>query len=233
MKNFRIASYKNSPLYQNNPGNLPNKGIDWFGKVPTAQRLGNAKYEEFYTVEYGIRALMRNIRTLMDKEGLNTVAKFSRAFYPATSTKKVAIYENALSKALSVDKNKVITTFDRDFYITMAKAIIGIEMGSSVAHITEESYIDAFALINVEYDSKAGNTLAPSNNKTSTPSAPRNTPSVPSTPAPSAPSNPTTDYYDSPSEEGTNWFLWGGIAVALGAGGYLFYNYYKGKGKKK
>ena len=230
MINFRINSYKNTPLYQNNPGNLPNKGIDWLGKVPKAQRLGNAKYEEFYTVEYGIRALMRNIRTLMDKEGLNTVAKFSRSFYPATSTKKVAIYENALSKALSVDKNKVITTFDQSFYITMAKAIIGIEMGSSVAHITEESYIDAFALINVEYDSKAGNTLAPSNNKTSTPSAPRNTPSVPSTPAPS---NPTTDNYESPSEEGTNWVLWGGIAVALGTGGYLFYNYYKEKGKKK
>ena len=72
MKNFRIDFYKNSPIYQNNPGNLPNKGIDWLGKVPKAQRLGNAKYEEFYTVEYGIRALMRNIRTLMDKEGLNS-----------------------------------------------------------------------------------------------------------------------------------------------------------------
>lgn len=233
MKNFRTDSYKNTPLYQNNPGNLPNKGIDWLGKVPKAQRLGNAKYEEFYTVEYGIRALMRNIRTLMDKEGLNTIAKFSRSFYPATSTKKVAIYENTLSKALSVDKNKVITTFDRDFYITIAKAIIGIEMGSSIAQITDESYIVAFSLINFEYDSKGGNSVVPDQNKSSVPSAPRNTPSVPSTPAPSNPSNPTTDNYESPREEGTNWFLWGGIAVALGTGGYLFYNYYKGKGKKK
>jgi hypothetical protein len=228
MKNFRIDSYKNSPLFQNNPGNLPNKGIDWLGKVPTARRLGNSKYEEFYTVEYGIRALMRNIRTLMDKEKLNTIAKFSRAFYPATSAKKVALYENTLSYALSVDKNKVITTFDQSFYTTMAKAIIGIEMGSSVAQITDESYIVAFSLINFEYDSKGGNSVAPSNNKSSVPSAPRNTPSVPSTPAPS---NPTTDNYESPSEEGTNWFLWGGLAVALGAGGYLFYNYYKQKKK--
>ena len=32
----------------------------------------------------------------------------------------------------------------------------------------------------------------------------------------------------------TNWLLWGGLAVALGTGGYLIYSYYaKPKGKKK
>jgi len=32
----------------------------------------------------------------------------------------------------------------------------------------------------------------------------------------------------------TNWLLWGGLAVALGTGGYLIYSYYANpKGKKK
>ena len=51
MKTFRREGYKGTPIWQNNPGNLPNKGIDWLGKVPTTQREGNAKYEEFISVE--------------------------------------------------------------------------------------------------------------------------------------------------------------------------------------
>ena len=82
MKTFRTEEYKNSPLYQNNPDNLPNKGEDWGGKVLKAQRKGNAKYEEFLTIEYGLRALMINIRTIMEKGGKNTIADFSRRFYP-------------------------------------------------------------------------------------------------------------------------------------------------------
>ena len=38
MRTFTTNEYKNSPLYQNNPGNLPNKGEDWGGKVPKALR---------------------------------------------------------------------------------------------------------------------------------------------------------------------------------------------------
>ena len=93
----------------------------------------------------------------------------------------------------------------------------------------------------------------PAPTKPSTPA-----PTKPSTPAPTKPSNPTPNnggYTDTgggtsnlnqdgytpapapaPSGNGnaTNWLLWGGLAVALGTGGYLIYSYYaKPKGKKK
>ena len=276
MKTFRTEEYKNSPLYQNNPGNLPNKGEDWGGKVLKAQRKGNAKYEEFLTIEYGLRALMINIRTIMDKGGKNTIADFSRRFYPALSTKKYLLYENTLTKAFGIDNHKRITAFTKDFYIKMAKIVASIEMGAAESLIPAEAYETAFALMGTNMTSGGNPVLpapakpiiplpakpsmpAPANPSTPAPTKPSTpAPTKPSTPAPTKPSNPTPNnggYTDTgggtsnlnqdgytpapaPALSGngnaTNWLLWGGLAIALGTGGYLIYSYYaKPKGKKK
>ena len=276
MKTFRTEEYKNSPLYQNNPGNLPNKGEDWGGKVLKAQRKGNAKYEEFLTIEYGLRALMINIRTIMDKGGKNTIADFSRRFYPSLSTKKYLLYENTLTKAFGIDNHKRITAFTKDFYIKMAKIVASIEMGAAESLIPAEAYETAFALMGTNMTSGGNPVLpapakpiiplpakpsmpAPANPSTPAPTKPSTpAPTKPSTPAPTKPSNPAPNnggYTDTgsgssnlnqdgytpapapaPSGNGnaTNWLLWGGLAVALGTGGYLIYSYYaKPKGKKK
>ena len=266
MKTFRTEEYKNSPLYQNNPGNLPNKGEDWGGKVPKTHRIGNAKYEEFITVEYGLRALMINIRTIMEKGGKNTIADFARRFYPAANTKKVALYESTLTKAFGIDNHKRITAFTKEFYIKMAKAVATIEMGAAESRIPADAYDTAYAYMGINMTS-GGNPVLPAPAKPiiplpAKPSMPAPTnpstpaPTKPSTPAPTKPSNPAPNngdntntgggtsnlnqdgYTPAPAPSGngnaTNWLLWGGLAVALGTGGYLIYSYYaKPKGKKK
>ena len=283
MKTFRTEEYKNSPLYQNNPGNLPNKGEDWGGKVLKAQRKGNAKYEEFMTVEYGLRALMINIRTIMDKGGKNTIADFSRRFYPSLSTKKYLLYENTLTKAFGIDNHKRITAFTKDFYIKMAKIVASIEMGAAESLIPADAYDTAYVYMGINMTSGGNpvlpapakpiiplpakpNTPAPTKPSTPAPTKPSTpAPTKPSTPAPTKPSNPAPNNGGStntgggntntgggtsnlnqdgytpapapaPSGNGnaTNWLLWGGLAIALGTGGYLIYSYYaKPKGKKK
>ena len=283
MKSFRTEEYKNSPLYQNNPGNLPNKGEDWGGKVLKAQRKGNAKYEEFMTVEYGLRALMINIRTIMDKGGKNTIADFARRFYPAASTNKYLLYEKTLTKAFGIDNHKRITAFTKEFYIKMAKAVATIEMGAAESRIPADAYETAYAYMGINMTSGGNpvlpapakpiiplpakpNTPAPTKPSTPAPTKPSTpAPTKPSTPAPTKPSNPAPNNGGStntgggntntgggtsnlnqggytpapapaPSGNGnaTNWLLWGGLAVALGTGGYLIYSYYaKPKGKKK
>lgn len=291
MKSFRTEEYKNSPLYQNNPGNLPNKGEDWGGKVLKAQRKGNAKYEEFMTVEYGLRALMINIRTIMDKGGKNTIADFARRFYPAASTNKYLLYEKTLTKAFGIDNHKRITAFTKDFYIKMAKIVASIEMGAAESLIPADAYDTAYVYMGINMTS-GGNPVLPAPAKpiiplpakpsTPTPTKPSTpaptkpstpaptkpstpAPTKPSTPAPTKPSNPapnnggntntgggntntgggtsnlnqggyTPAPAPAPSGNGnaTNWLLWGGLAVALGTGGYLIYSYYANpKGKKK
>ena len=258
MRTFTTNEYKNSPLYQNNPGNLPNKGEDWGGKVPKALRKGNDKYEEFITVEYGLRALMINIRTIMDKGKRNTILEFSHRFHPAAGTQKVALYQSTLSKALGVDKNKRITAFTKDFYIKMAKAIASIEMGSSAHYIPEDAYDTAYIYMGINMTS-GGNPVMPENKK------PANT-------APNKPSGGNTQQNggnkqgdstpqhgggnqqgntqqggsnladpnlqnpyptDPNSGQGSNVFLWVGVAIVVGTGGYLLYDHYSQKGKKK
>ena len=285
MKSFRTEEYKNSPLYQNNPGNLPNKGEDWGGKVLKAQRKGNAKYEEFMTVEYGLRALMINIR----KGGKNTIADFARRFYPAASTNKYLLYEKTLTKAFGIDNHKRITAFTKDFYIKMAKIVASIEMGAAESLIPADAYDTAYVYMGINMTSGGNpvlpapakpiiplpakpNTPAPTKPSTPAPTKPSTpaptkpstpAPTKPSTPAPTKPSNPAPNnggntntgggntntggdtsnlnqggYTPAPAPSGngnaTNWLLWGGLAVALGTGGYLIYSYYaKPKGKKK
>ena len=291
MKSFRTEEYKNSPLYQNNPGNLPNKGEDWGGKVLKAQRKGNAKYEEFMTVEYGLRALMINIRTIMDKGGKNTIADFARRFYPAASTNKYLLYEKTLTKAFGIDNHKRITAFTKDFYIKMAKIVASIEMGAAESLIPADAYDTAYVYMGINMTSGGNpvlpapakpiiplpakpNTPAPTKPSTPAPTKPSTpaptkpstpAPTKPSTPAPTKPSNPAPNNggntntgggntntggdtsnlnqggytpapapAPAPSGNATNWLLWGGLAVALGTGGYLIYSYYaKPKGKKK
>ena len=291
MRTFRTEEYKNTPLYQNNPGNLPNKGEDWGGKVPKTHRIGNAKYEEFITVEYGLRALMINIRTIMEKGGKNTIADFARRFYPAASTNKYLLYEKTLTKAFGIDNHKRITAFTKDFYIKMAKAVASIEMGAAESLIPADAYDTAYVYMGINMTSGGNpvlpapakpiiplpakpNTPAPTKPSTPAPTKPSTpaptkpstpAPTKPSTPAPTKPSNPapnnggntntgggntntgggtsnlnqggyTPAPAPAPSGNGnaTNWLLWGGLAVALGTGGYLIYSYYANpKGKKK
>ena len=237
MKSFRTEEYKNSPLYQNNPGNLPNKGEDWGGKVLKAQRKGNAKYEEFMTVEYGLRALMINIRTIMDKGGKNTIADFARRFYPAASTNKYLLYEKTLTKAFGIDNHKRITAFTKDFYIKMAKIVASIEMGAAESLIPADAYDTAYVYMGINMTSGGNpvlpapakpiiplpakpNTPAPTKPSTPAPTKPSTpAPTKPSTPTPTKPSNPAPNNGGNTNTGGGNTNTGGGTSN-LNQGGY-------------
>ena len=138
----------------------------------------------------------------------------------------------------------------------MAKTVATIEMGAAESLIPADAYDTAYAYMGINMTS-GGNPVLPT--KPSTPA-----PTKPSTPTPTKPSNPVPSNGGSTNVEGgstnagggvsnldqgssttpapapsgngkaTNWLLWGGLAVALGTGGYLIYNYYANpKGKKK
>ena len=275
MFDFRIDKYKNTPLYQNNPGNILKGTSKWLGAVEEANRKGKDKYVEFYKVELGIRALMRSIRTIMQPE-VRTIGYFSRSYRPALATKKTAIYIKELTAALGVNENQKIA-LNKEVYITMAKTIARIEMGSNYAkEIPESSYIAGYNYLDVE--SLGPNTVVPDNNKNSNAVAtvpnkpffptpmitPENqaggqgtsTNNQPAKPKPTVNPKPNgggnqqgntqqggnnladpnlqNPYPTDPnSGQGSNVFLWVGVAIVLGTGGYLLYDHYAQKGKKK
>ena len=61
-------------IRNNNPGNLVISRIPWKGKVPVKQNTDGV-FEQFITMEDGIRAMMMDIRNDIIKDGLNTVRK--------------------------------------------------------------------------------------------------------------------------------------------------------------
>ena len=180
---------------------------------------------------------MRHIRVLMVDNKFNTLSKFAHNYYPAVSTKRVASYERALAAYFKIDKNKVITTFDKTFYIKMAKIVSAMEIGDRyLSLIPESSFEMAFALINV--DPNKNNDRVPAPSKPSKPDKTDNrgnNQAGGSNNGNSEGGTPTDQVRpvlpNDPDEDKTNWLLWGGLAVALGAGGYLLYSYYSKKKK--
>ena len=67
-------------IRNNNPGNLVRTKIKWVGKIPFAEST-DQKFEQFRSVEYGIRAMAADLLNDIDK-GKNTIQKIVYEFAP-------------------------------------------------------------------------------------------------------------------------------------------------------
>ena len=63
---FRNTPYTRG-IRNNNPGNLEKRTTDWQGKVPHPQNT-DSRFEQFDTIEHGLRALMINVHTKVTRE---------------------------------------------------------------------------------------------------------------------------------------------------------------------
>ena len=66
-------------LRNNNPGNLEKRTTPWQGKVPHSKNT-DGRFEQFESIEMGLRALMINARTLINR-GKNTIEKLDKDFF--------------------------------------------------------------------------------------------------------------------------------------------------------
>ena len=122
-------------LRNNNPGNIIKSNSPWKGKVPHSLNT-DSRFEQFEQVEYGLRALMRNARTLVQR-GHNTISKLVTKWAPPVEndTQK---YINFVCKSMGVSPTQKIT-LDKDFYIQFAKFVTFKECGKDALKIIPES----------------------------------------------------------------------------------------------
>jgi len=64
-----------------NPGNLRITHIDWKGKVPITKNT-DGEFEQFTTMELGIRAMMMDLIHDIKKDGKDTVRKLLEVYAP-------------------------------------------------------------------------------------------------------------------------------------------------------
>jgi hypothetical protein len=127
---------KSRGIRNNNPGNLKLTGINWQGKIPKSKNTDeNHLFEQFTTMSYGIRAMLRDIVHDIDK-GKNTIRKLISEFAPIDEN-NTERYIQVVSSSLGFHADSPIKSIDNDYLFRLAKAIIKHENGVSSVYVKD------------------------------------------------------------------------------------------------
>lgn len=143
---FRNTKY-NRGIRNNNPGNIIYTDEKWQGKVPYAQNTDkNKHFEQFISVEYGLRALMKTAISYVQRHKRDTLNKFFAAWAPPheNPTHK---YVAAVSQQLSLAPDAPFPALTKDFLIKLAKAISKQENAPHDTLIPDSCYQTAYQMI--------------------------------------------------------------------------------------
>ncbi|TRX29648.1 hypothetical protein FNW25_01430 [Flavobacterium franklandianum] len=127
-----------------NPGNLVLTNIAWFGKI-SGKNNTDGKFEQFETIEYGIRAMFKDLVNDINK-GKNTVRKLINEYAPP-SENNTTQYIKDVSQSIGVKADDVITSINQDFLLKLGKAIIRKENGSDASKITDAQIIKGMKMM--------------------------------------------------------------------------------------
>ncbi len=109
-----------------NPGNIDRTGTKWQGMA--SDQSSDPRFIVFEAPEWGIRAIVRVLRTYYDKHGLRTVKGIINRWAPPVENDTEAYYVT-VAKKLGVDPGEQIDIDDLDTLRTLVKAIIRHENG--------------------------------------------------------------------------------------------------------
>ena len=132
-------------LNNNNPGNLRLTLIEWNGKIPNSQNTDKV-FEQFSSVEFGLRALFTDVINDVANKGQNTIYKLLHAYAPTN--------ENATDKYIAFVAAETDSDPHEPIILTQAKitdivkAIVKQEIGTTAAaNITNQMYSTAFSML--------------------------------------------------------------------------------------
>lgn len=131
-------------MRNNNPFNLVKTSITWYGKIPASDNM-DGHFEQFYSLEWGVRAGMRDIVGDIKNKGLNTIELLISAFAPAFENNTNA-YISFVSNKMGVSKYQQLGT-NKSTIIALSKAIVEMENGTAEASlINDDVYNEAWRL---------------------------------------------------------------------------------------
>lgn len=128
-------------IRNNNPGNLKLTNIKWNGKFPNEQNTDRT-FEMFLTPEYGIRAMIKDLKHDIDK-GKKTVPQLITEYAPPSENDTEA-YIDKVCKDLKVSRTAQLLA-TRNTLLLLVKSISRIENGGN--YISAELFDKAYAMI--------------------------------------------------------------------------------------
>ncbi len=138
---FVATKTGNRGIDNNNPGNIRLTNIAWAGKVPNSQN-NDGEFEQFYKLEYGVRALIKNMITHINGNA-KTLPKLIAIWAPA-SENDTAAYIASVSRQTGIQDFEVLLP-TKQYLKPLAKAIAKHETGKDI--ITDQMFETAWSLI--------------------------------------------------------------------------------------
>jgi hypothetical protein len=120
-------------IRNNNPGNIRISSNAWQGKISPNT---DGAFEQFDTMESGIRALGKTLLNYSRLYGLNTVAGIIARWAPGHENPTDA-YVSAVAQRLGVAPSQTIMVSDRATLEKLARAIINFENGAAGALVSD------------------------------------------------------------------------------------------------
>lgn len=115
-------------LRNNNPGNIRNsQRTDWLGEVDEASK-NDKSFEEFETIAYGYRALIKLLQNYRKLHGCQTMADFIKRWAPETENNTSA-YIKRVCTEMQVPTTYVPDVNDKTTMCAFAAAISQVENG--------------------------------------------------------------------------------------------------------
>ena len=125
-----------------NPGNIRISKSAWQGKIPVAQNT-DGSFEQFETIEYGLRALMKLIVNYMRVYKFSTIRQVINRWAPPNENDTGA-YVNAVAKRVGLSADEKLVP-DKATVSKICEAICCHENGGS--YVTMEQIDKAWRLL--------------------------------------------------------------------------------------
>jgi len=118
----------------NNPGNLTKTSIPWQGKI------GNdGRFEKFKSYVWGVRALIRQLRTNINSKGLNTLRKLITSYAPPSENNTEGYIASMVARTGYLADQVLVPTFE--VLKNLAQNITWKENGNPMPEINRDQWI--------------------------------------------------------------------------------------------
>lgn len=129
-------------IRNNNPGNLVYTGIKWNGKLPKSQN-NDRRFEMFIAPEYGVRAMIKDLKNDMERKGKVTVSALVEEYAPRFENKTEA-YIQRVCRDLGVSPTTRLLP-SKNILRSLVLSISRIETGGD--YVTPQLFEKAYTMI--------------------------------------------------------------------------------------
>lgn len=131
-------------IRNNNPGNLIITKDAWQGLIPLSKNT-DGKFQQFTTMEYGIRAMFKDLVNDINK-GKNTVRKLITEYAPPNEN-NTGQYIKDVCNSIGVTPDQKITSVNQKFLLMLGKAIIKKENAPDHTKVSDSQIIKGMKMM--------------------------------------------------------------------------------------